>query len=115
MSKTLVTIGCRLPCGVVLELNGVKKVLAGQRQTQERSPIIILSEDDYGLTLVDADFWEAWKIAHAGFAPLENGAIFEAKDEKEAKAVHRELKKEKTGHEPMPQIASGIKSADADE
>lgn len=116
MSKNVVVIGCRLPSGIHLELNGVKVELAGQRQTQERSPIILLSEDDYGTTIVDADFWEAWKKEFKGFAPLETGAIFEAKNESEAKAVHRELKKEKTGHEPMPQVdGKKIKSADADE
>lgn len=116
MSKSVVVIGCRLPSGIVLELNGVKKVLAGQRQTQERSPIILLNEDDYGTTIVDAEYWEAWKKEYAGFAPLENGAIFEAKSEQDAKAIHKELKKEKTGHEPMPQVdGKKIKSADADE
>lgn len=116
MSKTIV-IGCRLPCGVILDLinasgQQVKVALNGQNSAQARSPIIMLSEDDYGVTDVDAEFWEAWKKQYADFQPLKVGAIFEAKDERDAKAIHRELKGEKTGHEPMPQEGGQIKKAD---
>lgn len=116
MSKTIV-IGCRLPCGITLDLvnaagKEVKVLLNGQNSAQEGSPIILLSERDYGVTDVDAEFWEAWKKQYADFQPLKVGAIFEAKDERDAKAVHRELKAEKTGHEPMPQEGGNIKKAD---
>lgn len=116
MSKTIV-IGCRLPCGIILDLvnaagQDVKVKLNGQNSAQEGSPIILLSEKDYGVTDVDFEFWEAWKAKYADFQPLKVGAIFEAKDEREAKAVHRELKGEKTGHEPMPQEGGNIKKAD---
>lgn len=116
MAQTI-TIGCRLPSGIVLELPGKPHVhLNGQRQAQERSRIILLSEDDYGLTEVDADFWAEWKRVYGGsgdnmFAPLKNGAIFEAKNASEAKAVQKELKNEKTGHEPMPQAQGNIDAA----
>lgn len=112
-SKNVVIIGCRLPSGLLLELsNGQTQELAGQRQAQERSPIITLSNEDYGLTEVDADFWAQWKKEFAGFQPLESGAIFEAKDRKDAEAIHKELKKEKTGHEPLPQTDKNITKAD---
>lgn len=113
MSKT-VTIGCRLPNGLILEIAGKGQVeLAGQRQAQARSPIILLSEDDYGVTQVDADFWEAWKKqVGPDFAPLRSQAIFEAVDDKSVKARVRELAKEKTGHEPMSQDAKGIEKAE---
>lgn len=113
MSKT-VTIGCRLPNGLILEIAGKGQVeLAGQRQAQARSPIILLSEDDYGVTEIDADFWEAWKKqVGPDFAPLKSQAIFEAADEKSVKSRVRELAKEKTGHEAMPQNAKGIEKAE---
>lgn len=112
MSGTVI-IGCRLPSGILLELaNGQSVEIAGQRQAQERSPIILLSEDDYGITEVDADFWAQWKKEFAGFQPLESGAIFEAKNDKDAKAIAKELRKEKTGHEPLSQSAKGITKAD---
>lgn len=111
-----ISVGCRLPSGLVLEIPGKSRViLAGQRQAQERSPIIMLSQDDCGYTDVDQDFWEAWKkMVGPEFAPLKYGAIFEAKNQQDAKAKARELKKEKTGHEPLSQEAPGIKSADKD-
>lgn len=112
MSKNTILIGCRLPSGILLELaNGKQVELAGQRQTQERSSVIILTPDDYGVTEVEADFWEQWKKEFAGFQPLATGAIFEAKDDKDAKAIAKELRDEKTGHEGVSQTDRNIKPA----
>ena len=114
MSKTIL-IGCRLPNGIEVEAidaggNMQKVTLLGQNSAQARSPVIILSPDDYGLTEVDEAFWASWKKDFAEFPPLVTGAIFEAKDEKEAKAKHRELKGEKTGHEGVSQEVKDIKA-----
>lgn len=115
MSKTIL-IGCRLPNGIEIEAVDAsgkmqKVTLLGQNSAQARSPIIILSPDDYGLTEVDEAFWAAWKKDFAEFPPLLNGAIFEAKDEKEAKAKHKELKDEKTGLEGVSQTDKNIEQA----
>ncbi|QHJ83100.1 MAG: hypothetical protein [Caudoviricetes sp.] len=115
MSKTIL-IGCRLPNGIEIEAIDAsgkmqKVTLLGQNSAQARSPIIILSPDDYGLTEVDEAFWAAWKKDFAEFPPLLNGAIFEAKDEKEAKAKHKELKDEKTGLEGVSQTDKNIEQA----
>jgi hypothetical protein len=108
-----ITIGCRLPNGLILELPGKAPVtLKGQNSAQEGRPIILLTADDCGYTDVDADFWQAWKAAYKGFAPLENNAIFEAKNRNEAVSIAKELKDEKTGLEPMPQTSGEIKKAD---
>ena len=114
MSKTIF-IGCRLPNGLEIEATDAsgksqKVTLLGQNSAQARSPIIILSPDDYGLTEVDESLWAAWKKEFAEFPPLVNNAIFEAKDEKEAKAKHKELKDEKTGLEGMSQEVKDIKA-----
>lgn len=106
----VIVIGCRLPCGVVLELGGKQVALAGQNQN--KSGIVLLSQDDYGETIVDKSFWDEWKKMNGSFQPLASGAIFEAKNQSEAKAKQKELKKEKTGHEPMPQEGAGIKPSD---
>lgn len=116
MSKTIV-IGCRLPAGIVLDLidktgKQVQVKLNGQNSAQEGSTIILLSERDYGVTDVDADFWEAWKAKYADFEPLTTKAIFEAKDERDAKAIHKEVKGIKTGLEPAPQEDGTIKKAE---
>jgi|WetSurMetagenome_2_1015567.scaffolds.fasta_scaffold1848434_1 hypothetical protein len=108
-----VIIGCRLPNGLTLELPGKPPVvLNGQNSAQAGRPIILLSEDDCGYTEVDADFWQAWKAAYKGFAPLESNAIFEAKNKTDAKSIAKELKKEKTGHEPLPQKTGEISKAE---
>lgn len=111
-----VTIGCRLPSGLILDLGDPTKPtveLAGQRQAQARSTMILLSEEDYGTTVVDQSYWEAF-VNRVGpdFAPIKSGAIFVAKNEKEAKAIHKDLKGKKTGHEPLPQEDKDIKKAD---
>lgn len=116
-SGSEVVIGCRHPCGIVLDLTNasgevVKVKLNGQNSAQEGSPIILLSERDYGITYVDSNFWGAWKELFKDYAPLKTGMIFEAKDERDAKAIHKEVKDEATGHEPMPQEGSGVKKAD---
>lgn len=112
-----ITIGCRLPSGLILELmkdgRPVAVELAGQRQMQERSPIILLRDDDYGTTEVDAAFWDAWKkIVGDDFAPLKSGAIFEAKNSNDAASKAKELKGKQTGHEPAKQD-DGVKKADS--
>lgn len=111
-----ITIGCRLPSGIILDLgdNTTPPVeLAGQRQAQARSKIITLTDDDYGTTEVDASFWGAFvKRVGPEFAPIKSGAIFVAKNEREAAAIAKDLKGKKTGHEPLPQedAAAKIKS-----
>ena len=105
-----ITIGCRLPSGLIIKVGDKSVELEGQRQTQKRSPVILLSNDDYGTTEVDASFWEAWKQAVGeDFAPLKSGAIFEAKNQTEASAKAKDLKSKKTGHEPMTQDDGGVK------
>ena len=110
-----ITIGCRLPSGLILDLgivNATSVELAGQRQAQARSPIILLSGEDYGTTEVDASFWDAFKLrVGPDFEPIKSGAIFEAKNEKDAKAIAKDLEGESTGHEPLSQLAQGITSA----
>jgi hypothetical protein len=112
-----VTIGCRLPSGIILDIGPEHPMveLAGKRQAQEGSPIVILREADCGYTQVDASYWEAFKKrVGPDFAPLKSGAIFEAKSIKEAKAVNKDLKGKKTGHEPLSQEAKDIQPMSQD-
>lgn len=109
-----VTIGCRLPSGLEIQVGETKVVLAGQNQRYKELgiDIVLLKDSDYGTTEVDQAFWEAWKkIVTDKFGPLESGAIFEAKNTNEAKAKAADLKSKKTGHEPMPQVDGAVKAA----
>lgn len=110
-----ITIGCRLPSGLEIQVGEKKIELAGQNQRYKELgiEIILLKDEDYGTTEVDASFWEAWKqIVGKDFGPLKSGAIFESKNATEAKAQAKDLKEKKTGHEPMPQTDGSVKKAD---
>ena len=108
VGSTSVTIGCKLPHGLILDhpLDPDKKV---ELRGKNRSLII---GAEYGTTEVDGEFWETWKTVHKDFPALRSGAIFEARTTEEVKAKAKELKEEKTGFEAMPQEAMGVKVAD---
>ena len=108
---TSVTIGCKLPHGIVLDhpLDPSKKV---ELRGKNRSLII---GAEYGTTEVDGEFWETWKTVHAEFPALRSGAIFEAANASDLAAVAAELKDEATGFEPMAQNAQGVKPASQDD
>lgn len=102
-----VTVGCKLPNGIVLEHpeNPNNQV---QIQGLNKSQIIGAS---YVSTPVDEDFWNAWIAVHADFPAVKSGAIFVAKNNTEAKAVAKELESEKTGLEPVNPDSLGVKPA----
>ena len=108
---TSVTIGCKLPHGIVLDhpLDPSKKV---ELRGKNRSLII---GAEYGTTEVDGEFWETWKTVHKGFPALKSGAIFEAANASELAAVAADLENEATGFEPMAQNAQGVKPASQDD
>jgi hypothetical protein len=108
--KETVVIGCRLPQGLILTLpkKTARVMLAG--------PKLVIVEgkklsSSFATTQVDADFWTTWKAAYADSPFLSARTIFEAKTETEAAAKGKELAKEKTGFEQMPQEAMGVEKA----
>lgn len=108
MAKIII-VGCRLPHGLMIHnpLDPEQKVtLNGLNKTK-------IIGATYATTEVDAEFWETWKAAHEGsFAPLDSGAIFEARSATEAADKAKELVKEKTGLEPLAPDANGVKPVD---
>lgn len=108
MAKTII-IGCKLPHGLILEhpTNPAHKVtLNGANKAS-------IIGAGYATTEVDEEFWAAWKTAAgADFAPLQSGAIFEAKNQNDMFAVAREKANEKTGFEPLPQNGDGVSKAE---
>ena len=108
-----IVIGCRLPNGLVLT-----HPISGETLTLEGLHKAKIIGSTHVSTEVDADFWEEWKTSMGkDFAPLKTGAIFEARNETEAISKSKELRKEKTGFEPMATDgkdprATGTKKAD---
>ena len=111
VGSTSVTIGCKLPHGIILDhpLDPDKKV-----ELKGKNGSMIVGAP-YGTTEVDGEFWETWKTVHKDFPALRSGAIFEAANASELTAVAAELEDEKTGFEPMPQEAQGVKPASQDD
>lgn len=102
-----VIVGCKLPNGIVLEVGDKKKVVNGLN-----AAVIIGS--DHVTTEVDADFFNAWLEDHKDFPAIKSGALFVARTIDAIKEKAKDLKKKKTGFEPMQQDAMGVKSADKD-
>lgn len=89
-----VTIGCKLPCGLVMSYKGKSVELKGSRDSR------ILN--GYGLTPnVDEEFWEAWKKAHAKMPFVKGELVFAYTDKKSAEDMAAEREKERTGFEGM--------------
>ncbi len=108
MAKETVLVGCRLPNGLVLHHPQNKNVtvkLSGVFDQKTESGLYYPPRP-YSTTEVDAEFWAAWKAAYTGYPPLKTRAVFEARNEQEAGAKAREVQKEKTGFEGMPQTAT---------
>lgn len=109
----IILIGCRLPHGLTLTHPNPdvedKVTLAGTWSNPLRrpdgSPAV-----DHVVTTVDAEFWEVWKKAYSTYLPLKNRSIFETRSEQDASAKMKELRKVKTGFEPISPESLGIKT-----
>lgn len=102
-----VIIGCKLPNGLTLihpAQPHERVTLAGLHSSKIIGATHVTTE-------VDQDFWDTFKAAHKDYAPLKSGAIFEARNETEALAKAKELKKQKTGFEAMEPESAGVKPA----
>lgn len=113
MAKATVSIGCKLPHGIILQhpMDPNNKV-----ELRGKNKVTIIGAD-YAVTQVDAEFWESWVAVNKEFAPFLSGAIFVGKNEAAVADTAKELAKTKTGFEQMQTDgkdprASGVKTAD---
>lgn len=99
---TTVTIGCKLPAGMFLELGKVNTDShRAVRLNGANTSKIQLLAGGFGLTEVDAEFWEAWKKKHAWLKALKDELIFAVVDLPSAQAAAVEREKEVSGFEPL--------------
>ncbi len=111
--KTL-TIGCKLPAGLLLEMgdpldksNYTSVRLHGANQGEyrgrnEQGKIFhSTTEQGFGLTKVDSDFWGAWckKYEINSKRWLRDGVLFVAEDSDEAKGIAADQSGVVTGYE----------------
>ncbi|EFE94002.1 hypothetical protein [Serratia odorifera] len=103
-----VTVGCKLPNGLVLNVQGKQVKINGCRSKEAR---II---GGYGLTAVDKELWEAWLKIHAEQPYVKNGVIFAQDNGNSVRSQAKEQENIKSGLEPLPQKnpAPGIQRDD---
>lgn len=103
-----VTVGCKLPNGLVLDVEGKQAIVAGFRGEGVR---II---GGYGLTAVDKELWEAWLEIHKEQPYVKSGVIFAQDNGNSVRSQAKEQEKVKSGLEPLSQNnpAPGIKRDD---
>ncbi|ENR5770034.1 hypothetical protein ACFXTU_002294 [Salmonella enterica] len=93
----MVTVGCKLPNGLVLEVGTKRVQVAGWRNND------IKIVGGYGLTPVEKSFWEAWLAKHGQQPYVKNGVIFAQDKANSAAAQATEQEAVKSGLEPLPQ------------
>ena len=98
----IVKIGCKLPHGLVLEVNNVKVALNGANQHFT----FMNRMGDVGVTDVEQSFWNEWLKSHAEAAYVINGFVFETKDEASASAKAKDTTQ--TGLEPLNPDSNGV-------
>lgn len=94
--KNCVVVGCRLPWGLVIQLNGKQYELNGRNKASQAGLVL-----PYGSTLVDKDFANKWFAANKAWPPVESGAIFMAKDLAELDVAHQDVAGQATGFEGL--------------
>ena len=115
MSK--ITVGCRLPTGLILRLFGENMVEVGsvelKGQNADMNGALFIKPTHCGYTEVDKDFWDKWVAQNADFAPYASGAIFAEATESKARGAAKERVKEKTGLEGVSTDGNGVTKAEA--
>ncbi len=103
----LVTVGCKLPNGLVLEQDGYQVELNGSNSS--------LVFGGYGLTEgVDKDAFDKWLSVHKNQPYVKNELVFAQAKTNSAQAKASENAKVKSGLEGLPQDKpmAGIEKAD---
>ncbi len=100
-----VTIGCKLPNGLIIEVEGKRVTLNGIN----RSNIIGAT---HCTTEVEEGFWAAWLESHKELGVITSGAVFVAKNAEHAAAFVKD-NPTPTGFEGARPEASGVEFAPA--
>ncbi|QGX88556.1 hypothetical protein BHJ80_16750 [Escherichia coli] len=93
----MVTVGCKLPNGLVLEVGQKRVQVAGWRNNAVKivGPAV--------RTQVDKVFFDAWLAEHGQQPYVKNGVIFAQDKANSAVSQATEQKAVKSGLEPLPQ------------
>ena len=110
----MVSVGCKLPNGLQVTIDGKTVILNGAATTSLRGLDGAIPEGAFRVTQVEKDFMDKFVAMYQDAAYIQNNAIFIQKDERSVKAQAKELAEEKTGLEGMDpeNPAPGVKKAD---
>lgn len=105
-SSSPVTVGCKLPNGLVLRVGETKLVLNGANSTRVIG--------GYGLTSVPSDMWDAWVKSYADSPFIKKNLVFAQTSASKAEGQAKEQEAVKSGLEPLDpnKPAPGIQKAD---
>lgn len=98
---TTVTVGCKLPNGLIIEVADKKATLNGLNSTN-----VINS---HGITEVDKGLWDAWLSANKELSFVKKGLVFAHEKEAATKAEAKEREDNKTGLEQLDPKATHSK------
>lgn len=108
-SADYVMIGCKMPNGIVLNLDkyevtnkeqGLVRLVEGGAEVTLKGTARAFGQPDTSIngvayTRVSRDFWDRWLAEHKDFAPLRDGFILVAKTADEQKKIAREREGER--------------------
>jgi hypothetical protein len=98
MSLETVTVGCKLPNGLHLDLDSPE----GKKRVTLKGANHSVVVGGFGITEnVPKDFFEEWARQHSKSIVIASGIVFAYKDSKGAEAIAKERKALKTGFEPL--------------
>ena len=93
----LITIGCKLPNGHILEVGTGE----GRRTVKLNGANTARIVGGYGFTEVEKDFWDAWLKKNAGLEFVRKGMLFAHKTPRDAEAEAEERAGERSGFERL--------------
>lgn len=94
-----ITISCKLPHGLHLQLGEKRITLNGTMKSNRLGRFFTAPDNCVGLTQVPEDFWEEWVKQNETLDMLKNGYIYASTKKKEAFAEAEDKKSLKTGQE----------------
>lgn len=107
-TNTTVTVGCKLPNGLHLDLGETRVTVRGTNSAKVVG--------GHGITEnVDASFFAAWMDKNKELAFVKNGAIFAHEKRANTEAQAEMMEDAKTGLEPLDpnKLPAGLEKADA--